>query len=140
MRTAYPHSRNRTVPALWRQVVRSESGHTEVPQTPQNPRGGRIDRATPAVDHREMDPTTPLSMQLAIYDGLLRAFDRRSELMEVIAAAADHDTAVRLVADLLGLDDVPAAAVLDQQLGHFTVQYRDRIAARAAELRAHLLS
>ncbi|MGH3369876.1 MAG: hypothetical protein ACRDPR_07725 [Nocardioidaceae bacterium] len=135
MRTAHTHPHNRTVPALWRQVVRSESVHPEVAQ---NARSGRFDRPTPRVDHRDMDLITPLAMQLAIYDGLLRAFDRRSELMDVIAAAPDRDSAVRRVADLLGLDDGPATAVLDQQLGHFTVQYRNRIAARAEELRAHL--
>lgn len=111
-----------TVPALWRQVV----GATM--------KGD--DRGVPGEFHGQPDRSA--YTQLEIYDGLLAAFDRRSEVLEALARAADRDAAIRTVRDLLGVSRVQAVAVIELQLHRFTTESRDRIALRAAELRAAL--
>ncbi|GAA0611727.1 hypothetical protein HPO96_22320 [Kribbella sandramycini] len=102
------------VPALWRQVVRSNEKTTEavVPE-----------------------PDRSAYTQLEIYDGVLAAFERRAEVSALLATSADRETAVRRLRAELGLSQLQATALLDLPL---TTEVRDRIAHRAAELRAAL--
>ena len=121
-------SRRPVVPALWRQVVR----------------GADLDHAAPKGDDRFMhpgvvEPDRSAYTQLEIYEGLLRAFDRRAEVLEAIATAPDREAAVLRVRELLDVTHLQATAILDTQLHRFAAGSRDRIAHRAAELRHALI-
>lgn len=121
-------TRRSVVPALWRQVVR----------------GAPLDHAASKGDDRFMhpgviEPDRSAYTQLEIYEGLLRAFDRRAEVLEAIAAAPDREAAVRELRELLDLTHLQASAILDTQLQRFAAGSRDRIARRAAELRTALI-
>ena len=102
------------VPALWRQVIRAT---------------GKGDEAVVA------EPDRSAHTQLEIYDGVLAAFERRSEVQNVLASSPDRETAVRRLREVLGASHLQATAVLDLPL---TSESHDRIARRAAELRAAL--
>ncbi|MFK4084202.1 hypothetical protein ACI2LF_08860 [Kribbella sp. NPDC020789] len=102
-----------TVPALWRQVVRS---------------GETAKKAVP-------EPDRSAYTQLEIYDGVLAAFERRDEVASVLKTAADRQDAVRRLRQELSLSHLQATALLDLPL---TTECRDRIAHRAAELRTAL--
>ena len=99
------------VPALWRQVIRSND-KTDV---------------TAAAE-----PDRSAYTQLEIYDGVLAAFERRDEVAAVLRTSADRDTAVRRLRAQFGLSHLQATALLDLPL---TTECRDRIAHRAEELR-----
>jgi hypothetical protein len=124
---ARSRSRAHAVPALWRQVVR----------------GAALDRGASKGDDRlvhsgTVEPDRSAYAQLEIYEGLLRAFDRRTEVLDTIASAPDRDTAVLRVRQLLDVTHSQATAILDLQLHRFAAGARDRIARRAAELRQAL--
>lgn len=110
-------SRKHVVPALWRQVVKSGVGGEPVVQA---------------------EPDRSAFTQLEIYDGVLTAFDRRAEVLDVIAGSPDRDTSVRRVRELLEVSHLQATAILDLPLQRFTTESRDRIAHRATELRIAL--
>ena len=101
------------VPALWRQVIRTN------------------DRA----EQPMAEPDRSAHTQLEIYDGVLAAFERRDEVAAVLRAAADRATAVRRLRDGFGLSHLQATTLIDLPL---TTECRDRIAHRAEELRAAL--
>ncbi|MEV6283044.1 hypothetical protein [Kribbella sp. NPDC051770] len=106
------------VPALWRQVVRG---------------GARGE------DHAvQPEPDRSAYTQLEIYDAVLAAFERRDEVLDVIAAAPDRHAAVRRVRALLAVSQGQAAAVVDLPLHRFTTGTRDRMRSRATELRRAL--
>ncbi|WP_405064024.1 hypothetical protein OG474_20895 [Kribbella sp. NBC_01505] len=113
MPTRYTRARL-SVPALWRQVVRSSETAKE--------------KIVP-------EPDRSAYTQLEIYDGVLAAFERRDEVAAVLGAAGDRETAVRRLRQELGLSQLQATALLDLPL---TTECRDRIAHRAAELRTAL--
>jgi hypothetical protein len=111
--------RNRpVVPALWRQVVRGGARGEEHAVQP--------------------EPDRSAYTQLEIYEAVLSAFDRRDEVLDVIAAAPDRDTAVRRVRGLLDVSQGQAVAIVDLPLHRFTAGTRDRIRLRATELRTAL--
>jgi DNA-directed RNA polymerase specialized sigma24 family protein len=117
--------RRHVVPALWRQVVRNAP----------------VDRTERKGDHRSVpvEPDRSAYVQLEIYEGLLSAFKRRAEVLDLVAESPDRETSVRRLRELLGLTQAQAAAVLDLQLHRFTSESRDRIARRADELRSALI-
>ncbi|MEU4289982.1 hypothetical protein AB0E63_17315 [Kribbella sp. NPDC026596] len=102
------------VPALWRQVIRaSEKGdETIVPE-----------------------PDRSAYTQLEIYDGFLAAFERRTEVADVLRTSVDRTIAVRRLREEFSLNHLQATALLDLPL---TTECRDRIAHRAEELRSAL--
>ena len=102
------------VPALWRQVIRSND---------------KTDVTTVA------EPDRSAYTQLEIYDGVLAAFERRDEVAAVLRTSADRDTAVRRLRAQFGLSHLQATALLDLPL---TTECRNRIAHRAEELRSAL--
>lgn len=114
------------VPALWRQVVGNAPS--------------ALDRAAAREHHRTVpvEPDRSAFLQLELYEGMLKAFDHRAEVLDVIATCSDRDTAVARLAEQLGLNEDQAIAVLDLQLHRFTDCSRHRIAHRAAELRTAL--
>jgi DNA-directed RNA polymerase specialized sigma24 family protein len=119
MTYAHPMPRRYTrarlaVPALWRQVIRAT---------------GKADEAVVT------EPDRSAHTQLEIYDGVLAAFERRTEVQDVLTTSPDRETAVRRLRELLGASHLQATALLDLPL---TSASRDRIARRAAELRAAL--
>jgi DNA gyrase/topoisomerase IV subunit A len=119
MTYAQPMSRRYTrarlaVPALWRQVIRASEKEAET-----------IVR----------EPDRSAYTQLEIYDGVLAAFERRTEVAEVLRTSADRATAVRRLRTEFALTHLQATALLDLPL---TTECRDRIAHRAEELRSAL--
>jgi hypothetical protein len=107
-----------TVPALWRQVIRaSEAGPVK------------------GADATVPEPDRSAYTQLEIYDGVLTAFERRTEVAEVLRTSADRDIAVRRLRAEFSLSHLQATALLDLPL---TTECRDRIAHRAEELRTAL--
>jgi hypothetical protein len=105
------------VPALWRQVVRGAAKEEPVAQA---------------------EPDRSAYTQLEIYDGVLAAFDRRTEVLRTIEGSSDRLTAAFRVRRLLGVSQLQATAILELQTQGFTIAARDRVAHRAAELRAAL--
>ena len=107
--------RNRhAVPALWRQVVRG------------------------AAKDEQVEPDRSAHTQLEIYEGVLTAFERRTEVMRTIGGASVRLTAVFRIRQLLGVSQLQATAILELQAQGFSIASRDRVAHRAAELRAAL--
>jgi DNA-directed RNA polymerase specialized sigma24 family protein len=107
--------RNRhAVPALWRQVVRG------------------------AAKDEQVEPDRSAHTQLEIYEGVLTAFERRTEVMRTIEGASDRLTAVLRIRQLLGVSQLQATAILELRGQGFSTASRDRVAHRAAELRASL--
>jgi hypothetical protein len=104
------------VPALWRQVVRP-AGRNESSET------------------HMTEPDRSAYTQLEIYDGFLSAFERRTEVAEVLRSSADRETAVRRLRAEFSLSHLQATALIDLPL---TTECRDRIAHRAEELRTAL--
>ncbi|HEY0696039.1 MAG TPA: hypothetical protein VGD71_44235 [Kribbella sp.] len=86
-----------------------------------------------------VEPDRSAYAQLEIYEVLLSAFERRAEVLGLVAACPDRETAVRRLRELLEVTPAQAAAVLDLQLHRFTSESRDRIAHRADELRSALI-
>lgn len=111
-------TRNRhAVPALWRQVVRGAAQDEPAAQA---------------------EPDRSAYTQLEIYDGVLAAFGRRTEVLRTIEASSDRLTAVFRIRRLLGVSQLQATAILELQAQGFSAASRDRVAHRAAELRAAL--
>jgi DNA-directed RNA polymerase specialized sigma24 family protein len=107
--------RNRhAVPTLWRQVVRG------------------------AAKDDQVEPDRSAHTQLEIYEGVLTAFERRTEVVRTIEGASDRLTAVFRIRQLLGVSQLQATAILELQSQGFSIASRDRVAHRAAELRAAL--
>jgi DNA gyrase/topoisomerase IV subunit A len=86
-----------------------------------------------------LEPDRSAYAQLAIYEGLLSAFERRAEVLDLVATSPDRETSVRRLRELLELTPAQAAAVLDLQLHRFSSESRERIAHRADELRSALI-
>lgn len=71
-----------------------------------------------------------------VLDALVAAVARRTEVMEVIAAAGDVDEARQGLVELLGISEVQAYVVLDMQLRRFAVLEVEKLVANRDELRA----
>lgn len=74
-------------------------------------------------------------MILAAIDDALR---RHAEVLPVIIGAADPEAARAAVAELLGVEQIAAVAVLDLQWNRLTGAGRAAIAAEPAQLEASL--
>jgi DNA gyrase/topoisomerase IV subunit A len=103
-----------SVPTLWRQVIRG------------------------AAKDEQVEPDRSAQTQLEIYEGVLTAFERRTEVLRTIAGASDRLTAAFRIRRLLGVSQLQATAILELQAQGFSIAARDRVAHRAAELRAAL--
>jgi DNA gyrase/topoisomerase IV subunit A len=103
-----------SVPTLWRQVIRG------------------------AAKDEQVEPDRSAHTQLEIYEGVLTAFERRTEVLRTIEGASDRLTAVFRIRQLLGVSQLQATAILELQAQGFSIAARDRVAHRAAELRAAL--
>lgn len=66
----------------------------------------------------------------------MAGLDRRTELMAVVEAAPDPDTARRAVMKLLQVSELGANAVLAMQIRRFTVRERERIRRELNEAEA----
>lgn len=74
--------------------------------------------------------------RLQLVELLMSAIDRRDEVFEVVAAAADRDEASVRIGEMFGVDaPYPSMAVLDLQVFRWTRSERERIGAEADELR-----
>jgi len=73
-----------------------------------------------------------------ITDTLVRALERRHEVLDAIVAAEDHDAAIEAIADLLGTSHAAAEAVLGLSFDRLTKVSRRRIAAELEDLNNQL--
>lgn len=69
-----------------------------------------------------------------IADTLVRALERRHELLDVIVEAEDYDSALEAIATMLGSSHVAAEAVLNMSFDRLTKVSRRRIAAELEDL------
>jgi ribosomal protein S18 acetylase RimI-like enzyme len=73
-----------------------------------------------------------------IADALVRALERRHELLDVIVKAEDYDAAIEAIAGHLGTSSVAAEAVLRLSFDRLTRVSRRRIAAELEDLNHQL--
>lgn len=73
-----------------------------------------------------------------IASALLKALDRRHEVLDAIVESKDREAAVAAVRDLLDTSDFCAEAVLGLRFDRLTVKERDRIRAELEDLDATL--
>lgn len=77
--------------------------------------------------------------RLAVMTALVRAQDRRDEVLAAVASAATDEAAEEALVSLLGLDETrQATAVLDMQLRRMNVPNSERMRAEYDELRRAL--
>ena len=73
-----------------------------------------------------------------IADALLKAMERRHEVLDAIVGADDRASAVQAIADLLGSSRAGCEAVIGMSLDQLTAQSRDRIADELKDLNNEL--
>lgn len=77
--------------------------------------------------------------RLGVLTAVVRAQDRRDEVLAVLGSASSDEEAEAGIVELLGLEEpVHAMAVLDMQLRRMTEPERDRTRAEYDELRSAL--
>jgi GNAT superfamily N-acetyltransferase len=69
---------------------------------------------------------------------MVRALDRRHELLDAVVESEDYDAAIEAVANLIGTSLVAAEAVLRLSFDRLTRVSRDRIAAELEDLNSQL--
>ncbi len=74
----------------------------------------------------------------AIADALLTALERRHEVLDAIVEAADRDSAVDAITDLLGTTRIGSEAVMAMSFDQLTKESRRRIAAELENLDSQL--
>lgn len=73
-----------------------------------------------------------------ITDALLKAMERRHEVLDVIVDSDDRDSAVHAIAELLGVSPLGCEAVIGMSLGQLTKDSRSRIADELEDLNNEL--
>src|SRR5436190_19292790 len=73
-----------------------------------------------------------------IADALVRALERRHEMLDVVVESEDYDAAIESIAKALGTSLVAAEAVLRLSFDRLTRVSRDRIAAELEDLNSQL--
>ncbi|HEU0190085.1 MAG TPA: GNAT family N-acetyltransferase [Mycobacterium sp.] len=73
-----------------------------------------------------------------ITDSLLKAMERRHEVLDVIVDSADRAAAVKAIAELLGTSHLGCEAVMGLSFHQLTKDSRDRIAAELEDLNSKL--
>ena len=69
---------------------------------------------------------------------MVRALERRHELLDAIVESEDYDAAIDAIAGLIGTSPVGAEAVLGLSFDRLTKVSRDRIAAELEDLNTQL--
>jgi GNAT superfamily N-acetyltransferase len=69
---------------------------------------------------------------------MVRALDRRHELLDAVVESDDYDAAIEAIAGLIGTSPVAAEAVLRLSFDRLTKVSRDRIAAELEDLNSQL--
>lgn len=101
----------------------------------------RIRSAEPAsvMSNVSLSPSgraTVYTIRLQIVDALLAALDRRGEVCDAIASAADDRAAISAVAGLLGVGPRQAKAVIDLRLSKFSEAETQRLRREQHDLQA----
>jgi GNAT superfamily N-acetyltransferase len=73
-----------------------------------------------------------------ITDALLKALERRHEVLDVIVESADRPAAVKAIAELLGTSHLGCEAVMGMSFDQLTKESRARIAAELDDLNSQL--
>ncbi len=79
-------------------------------------------------------PVGAVAERTAIADALVRALDRRHDILDAIVDSEDYDEAIEAIVDLLDTPEVAAEAVLRMSFGQLTRVSRSRIAAELENL------
>lgn len=85
-----------------------------------------------------MTDKDPRVARREIADTLMRALERRHELLDVIVKSEDYDAAIEAIANHLGTSAVAAEAVLRMSFDRLTKVARRRIAAELEDLNNQL--
>lgn len=85
-----------------------------------------------------MTPVDRAVTRREITDALLKAMERRHEVLDVIVESDDRELAVHAIADLLGVSPLGCEAVIGMSLDQLTKDSRDRIAAELNDLNNEL--
>ncbi len=85
-----------------------------------------------------MTDKDPRVARREIADTLMRALERRHELLDVIVKSEDYDAAIEAIANQLGTSAVAAEAVLRMSFDRLTKVSRRRIAAELEDLNNQL--
>jgi GNAT superfamily N-acetyltransferase len=85
-----------------------------------------------------MTEDDPRIARREIADTLMRALERRHELLDVVVKAEDYDAAIEAIASHLGTSSVAAEAVLRLSFDRLTKVSRRRIAAELEDLNNQL--
>ena len=85
-----------------------------------------------------MTEDDPRIARREIADTLMRALERRHELLDVVVKAEDYDAAIEAIASHLGTSSVAAEAVLRLSFDRLTKVARRRIAAELEDLNNQL--
>lgn len=100
--------------------------------------GARPSALTGVVDGYAHVMTEDRVARREIADALLRALERRHELLDAVVAAEDYDAAIEAIANLLGTTPDAGEAVLRLSFDKLTRVSRRRIAAELEDLNAQL--
>lgn len=85
-----------------------------------------------------MTPVDRAVTRREITDALLKAMERRHEVLDVIVESEDRDSAVRAIADLLGVSPLGCEAVIGMSFDQLTKESRDKIADELEDLNNEL--
>ncbi len=97
-----------------------------------------VDRPEPSGEEKEEWRRDAARQRLEILDATTAALERRVEVLELIASSPSADDARQRVAQLLGVSELGATAVLDLQWRRFAQLERNRIAEERDRMRREI--
>ncbi|MEV6410841.1 DNA gyrase subunit A [Kribbella sp. NPDC051718] len=80
----------------------------------------------------------PAEQRVRIFEAILLAVDRRTELLDLVASSTSLDESLQAVSREFDLDDIQAQAVLDLQVRRFATNERAKIVEILASAREHV--
>jgi hypothetical protein len=84
------------------------------------------------MDHRKRQTAEE---QLALWEWVLAAQERRHEVIDLVWGAADGEQAAERLRELLGIEGGDPLVVLDMRMWHLTKEARDQLAANVSHVR-----
>ena len=87
------------------------------------------------MDHRERQAAEE---QLALWEWVLAAQERRHEVMDLVWDATDKEEAAERLREFLGIQGGDPLVVLDIQMWRLTKEARDQLAANVRHVRGRL--
>jgi DNA gyrase/topoisomerase IV subunit A len=89
-------------------------------------------------EHQPPSEEQRLRLRLSVLDAYLFAAERRADVIDAVVEARDLEKALRSVADLLGITEQAASAVLEARLRTFSQSEVARIRTETGAIRSLL--